>query len=95
MLRASYNRDASKGGQVLFSRENPKDYEFYLAQTPLVGDYLKASDTGKYYADYYKNTGITPRYPYMTYPNFGTQLAYSALGMTSHLGYKALSALYR
>lgn len=93
MTRAYKHADKS-GMDQLFT--NPQAPEWYASQIPLYSDIKRAEDTGRFYADYYKNTGIVARYPYMTFPSYGTQLAYSALGMMSHSGLKMFSprALY-
>lgn len=72
-----------------FARKELWDYA--QSQIPIWSDYKKLESQYQYYKDYYDNTGITPRYPYLTYADYTTPALYSALGMASHAGYKLLS----
>lgn len=45
------------------------------------------ADNERYWADYYKNTGITPRYPYRTgyYQNYGSLYSAELAELNSYL----------
>lgn len=47
-----------------------KDY--LETQVPYYGDYLHTVEDAKFWADYKKNTGFSPRYPRRAYGNSGT-----------------------
>lgn len=76
---------------------SPEMQGYVGAQIPFVGDWQKMQDQARFYQDYYEHTGVKPKYPSLNYGNFGTALAYSALGMASHAGVKAFNPnkLYR
>lgn len=54
---------------------------WWAYQIPLVGTALRMSDDQRYWSDYQRNTGFTPRYPGRSYANYGTQLATQTSGI--------------
>lgn len=67
----------------LYSGMDKFGQDYVKSQIPFYGDYLGMKEQHRYWDDYRKNTGIEPLYPYRTYMNFGTSLAYQASGLYS------------
>lgn len=67
------------------------NWDYVGSQIPFWSDYATMNDEYRYWADYKRRTGISPRYPYLHYQNRTMNMAYSALGMASHAGFKIFS----
>lgn len=48
---------------------------YWMYQVPVLGTALRMSDDARYWSDYQRNTGFTPRYPGRSYANYGTMLS--------------------
>lgn len=92
---ASYRQTTAfrhdKYGGIPATADNRFTWDYIQTQIPLYSDIQKSRSQHEYYKDYYRNTGIAPRYPYLTYADYTTPALYSALGMASHVGYKLLT----
>lgn len=56
-----------------------KDNKEYLkTQIPYYSDVKRVEEDAKYWKDYKKNTGFTPRYPYRSYGHSGSYVVSSA-----------------
>jgi len=57
----------------------PRDYWQY--QLPLWGSYRRMQDDQRYWDDYRKNTGFSPRYSGRHYGDYGTRIYHESLSM--------------
>lgn len=53
-----------------FSKDSHYD-NYWARQLPIIGNLYNAVDSKRYWDDYRKNTGFSPRYPGRTYANSG------------------------
>lgn len=54
---------------------------WWAYQVPVVGTALRMYDDQRYWEDYRKNTGFTPRYPGRSYGSYGTMLSNQTSGL--------------
>jgi len=52
---------------------------WWAYQVPILGTALRMNDDARYWADYQKNTGFTPRYPGRSYNSYGAMMTNQAI----------------
>jgi len=62
---------------------------WWVYQMPILGTAARMLDDERYWSDYQKNTGFTPRYPGRSYNSYGAMLFNQSMGASKSL-YKGL-----
>ncbi len=60
-------------------------FDYWARQIPIFGDIYRTGDDARYWSDYQKNTGKTPRYPGRTYSNVMSGAYYAGSSFGSSL----------
>jgi len=55
---------------------------WWAYQLPVIGTALRMSDDERYWKDYQRVTGFTPKYPGRSYASYGNMLANQTTGLT-------------
>jgi len=62
-----------------------QNYSWGMYQIPLIGTALRMSDDERYWSDYQKNTGYSPKYPGRSYNSYGAHLFNQSLSVGKSL----------